>query len=225
VIPFHIPGFPDRETSLRALEIQDRSGIAVYEAGTPTLGKCSEQANEVVREAIARGCVADLALYQCRSPVLVIVYEGFVEDPTNLRLLRDVADAILWEWGMPTPELKSQVEAIGLTETMSVNVRGSASEFARAVQRARGLLYVSMGPRTGKRYPWPEIRQASERLRDAPVPVCFGFGVCEVDDIRALRDMPRCDGVIIGTVLLRALRSGLAFYEDCLASLVEAGRV
>lgn len=224
LIAFHIPGFPDPATALGALDLQDRYDVAVYEVGTPTRGKRSWQANSIISEALDAGRVDDLVTYRERSPVLAIVYEGFAVDPDHLTRLKDIADAVIWEWGEPGLDLARRAEAIDLPVTVAVNVTAGPAHLIAAAHRARGLLYVSMGPRTGERHPWPCIRAASNHLRDVAVPVCFGFGVANADDIKMLRDLPRCDGAVVGTALLRALRQGLGAYERCLAELMNASR-
>jgi tryptophan synthase alpha chain len=82
---------------------------------------------------------------------------------------------------------------------------GRAKQIA---QRSSGFLYcVSVTGITGERAALPE--ELLERLRwlrgQTDLPLCVGFGVSKPEHVRMLRDS--CDGVIVGSALVRCLEA------------------
>ncbi len=80
----------------------------------------------------------------------------------------------------------------------------------RIIAVASGFIYyVSVAGVTGSRTELPpEIADNLQALRRlTELPICVGFGISGPDQVRQLA--PHCDGVIVGSAIVRRLESGL----------------
>lgn len=191
------------------------AGADVLEVGIPTV--TTRPRGAVVRESFARARGVDLRgvwrlLRMLRdavpeTPIVPLVYPETVADVGVDRLLAEATGA-----GVDGMVLTSPHGALTLDEVRSAGlsaiplVRPDAPEAERhGLEDAADLLtYRPLAPTTGVRLDRTAARAAAVELaRTARRPYLVGFGIRDVQDIRAVA--AGAAGVVVGSELLRLL--------------------
>lgn len=235
LIVFLVLGYPDRETSVGALEVLRRAGVAVFELALPAARGWSPLASAPIVEAHRRACAAGVTPGEAAGigarhrPNLYILYRGTWDElgPASLGLLGDRCDAVLPEWrGGSADECLRLARRAGLNGVEAVSPATSPQRLAAGVKRSQGMVYLTVAEATGGRLFDRDIVAAAlgriKRCRD--IPVCCGFGVRTPQDVADLGRLPGCDGVIVGTAALQALDAGLPAFERYITTLAAAAR-
>ncbi len=225
LIPFMTMGDPDLETSVELLQAAEEAGAHMIELGIPysdpladgpVIQRASERAlrnrislldcMSVASKARERGVKLPFILFTYFNPVLQLGLERYFE------LLKEhgfsgmiIPDLPLEEDG----EVRSLAEASGI-HLIPLVAPTSEARVERIAARAQGFVYcVSSLGVTGVRSSFHEgIDSFLASVRKAAsVPICVGFGISNRE--QAERFAGQCDGVIVGSAIVRQVEQAL----------------
>lgn len=239
LIPFLTMGDPDLETSIALVQAAEAAGAHMIELGVPysdpladgpVIQRASERALknrisltdciEVASKARSRGVKMPFIIFTYYNPALKLGLERF------FGLLKDngFSGAII-----PDLPMEEDGEAKALAEEAGIHLiplvaPTSESRVERIVSRASGFVYcVSSLGVTGVRTSFHEgidaflaaVRKASN------VPICVGFGISSRE--QAERFAGQCDGVIVGSAIVRKVEEALPLLVSDRTEDKEAG--
>jgi tryptophan synthase alpha chain len=238
-IPFVPAGDPDLAATARLLRELAAAGASLIEVGFPFSDPIAD--GPVIQAAYTRAldkglkvqdvfaCLRDAA----RQPEVAAVPrvgmvsyslihrrgpEAFVEQAQAAGLSGAVVP------DLPAEEAEALAHLAGRRDfklVLLVTPTTPPARAARIVKLCSGFLYcVSVAGITGERDRLPEqlLAQLTWLRGQTDLPLCVGFGVSRPDHVRMLRE--HCDGVIVGTALVRKLeRAGAVPIEQVAADV------
>lgn len=225
LIPFMTMGDPDLETSVALVQAAEKAGAHMIELGVPysdpladgpVIQRASERAlrnrislvdcMEVASKARTRGVKMPFILFTYYNPALQLGLNKFFS------LLREhgfsgviIPDLPLEEDG----EAREIAEASGI-HLIPLVAPTSESRVERIAANAKGFVYcVSSLGVTGVRSTFHEGIDSflATVRRAASVPICVGFGISSRE--HAERFAGQCDGVIVGSAIVRKVEEAL----------------
>jgi len=225
LIPFMTIGDPDLDTSVALLQAAEKAGAHMIEFGIPysdpladgpVIQRASERALRnrislldcmaVASKARERGVKLPFILFTYFNPLLQLGLERYFE------LLKEhdfsgmiIPDLPLEEDG----EVRAMAEASGI-HLIPLVAPTSEARVERIAARAQGFVYcVSSLGVTGVRSSFHEgIDSFLASVRKAAnVPICVGFGISNRE--QAERFAGQCDGVIVGSAIVRQIEEAL----------------
>lgn len=233
-------GYPDLEASVAAAREAVAAGVDVVELGVPYSDPVMD--GPVIQAAVdtaLRGGVrlrdtfhAVERIAATGAPVLVMTYWNPVVRYGVDRFARDLAAA--GGAGLITPDLipdeagewLAASDTHGLDRVFLVAPSSTAERLALTAEAARGFVYAAstMGVTGTRESVDVDARRLVEDTRRAGAEhVCVGLGVS--NGVQAAEVAGYADGVIVGSVLVRALGEGrLGEVVEDLAAGVRAGR-
>ncbi|MFD1738544.1 tryptophan synthase subunit alpha [Bacillus salitolerans] len=220
-IPFIMAGYPDEETTIEiALSLQ-RSGASLLELGVPysdpladgpIIQKAAEKALKngmTIKKAIAlvgemrkKGVTIPIILFTYYNPVLQLEQESFFA----LAHQNDVDGLLIPD--LPYEEstiIRRKCHEEGMLY-ISLVAPTSEKRIEMIAKESKGFLYcVSSLGVTGIR---DELHESiysflTQVKKYSSVPIAVGFGISNRDQVSKL--MPVCDGIIMGSAILRKL--------------------
>ncbi|MFC4302848.1 tryptophan synthase subunit alpha [Cohnella boryungensis] len=225
LIPFMTMGDPDLDTSVALLRAAEEAGAHMVELGVPysdpladgpVIQRASERALKnriglvdcmaVASKAREKGVKLPFILFTYFNPVLQLGLErffGLLEEHGFSGMI--IPDLPLEEDG----EVRAMAEARGI-HLIPLVAPTSEARIERIAANAKGFVYcVSSLGVTGVRSSFHEgidsflntVRRASS------VPICVGFGIASRD--HAERFAGQCDGVIVGSAIVRQIEEAL----------------
>jgi tryptophan synthase alpha chain len=239
LIPFLTIGDPDLETSVALVQAAEAAGAHMIELGVPysdpladgpVIQRASERALrnrvtltdciEVAAEARSRGVAMPFIMFTYFNPVLQLGLERF------FRMLKEngVSGAIIPDLPMEEDEEPRRLAEQAGIHLIPLVAPTSESRVERIVSRASGFVYcVSSLGVTGVRTTFHEgvesflasVRQASR------VPICLGFGISSREQVERFSGI--CDGVAVGSAIVRTVEEALPLLTSADASKKEAG--
>lgn len=220
-IPFIMAGYPDEETTIEIAVTLQKLGASALELGVPysdpladgpliqsvaskalKKGMTIKRAMNLVGEMRKKGVQIPIILFTYYNPVLQLGEESFfalVKQNDIDGLL--VPDLPFEESG----DLRNQCRKRGITY-ISLIAPTSEKRIEKIAKEADGFLYcVSSLGVTGVRHDLHEsVYPFLESVKKhAKIPVAVGFGISNSNQVANL--MPVCEGVIVGSALLKKL--------------------
>ena len=229
-------GDPDLETTRELIPALEEAGVDVIELGMPfsdpiadgpviqaagqrslergtTLGKVLELVDEVRKES-----EIPIALMTYYNIVHKFGVERFVSEAGRAGIDGVIVpDLIAEEAG----ELISSARAADLATIFFVAPTSTDERIALADELSTGFIYcVSVTGITGARDKLPDgLRQYLARVRSLTTkPLVVGFGVSKPEQVRMLSEL--CDGVIVGSAIVREIEAGAGLPRAELVSKV-----
>jgi len=239
LIPFITMGDPDLDTSVALVQAAEEAGAHMVELGVPysdpladgpVIQRASERALRnriglldcmaVASKARERGVTMPFILFTYFNPVLQLGLERYFD------LLKEHGFS-----GMIIPDLplEEDSEVRALAESSGIHLiplvaPTSEARVERIAAQAQGFVYcVSSLGVTGVRSTFHEgidsflasVRKASS------VPICIGFGISSRE--HAERFAGSCDGVIVGSAIVRQVEEALPLLTSGQSSERERG--
>jgi tryptophan synthase alpha chain len=225
LIPFMTMGDPDLETSIALIQAAEEAGAHMIELGVPysdpladgpVIQRASERALrnrikladciEVASRARARGVTMPFILFTYYNPALQMGLARFFE-----KLKEHGISGVI----IPDLPMEEDGEARALAAQNGIHLiplvaPTSESRVEQIASRAGGFVYcVSSLGVTGVRQSFHEdIESFLAAVRKAAsVPICVGFGISSRQQAEQLS--AQCDGVIIGSAIVRKIEEVL----------------
>ncbi|WP_372629048.1 tryptophan synthase subunit alpha [Cohnella sp.] len=239
LIPFITMGDPDLDTSVALVQAAEEAGAHMVELGVPysdpladgpVIQRASERALRnriglldcmaVASKARERGVTMPFILFTYFNPVLQLGLERYFD------LLKEHGFS-----GMIIPDLplEEDSEVRALAEASGIHLiplvaPTSEARVERIAARAQGFVYcVSSLGVTGVRSTFHEGIDAflNSVRRASSVPICVGFGISSRE--HAERFAGLCDGVIVGSAIVRQVEEALPLLTSGQSSDRERG--
>jgi tryptophan synthase alpha chain len=150
--------------------------------------------------------VTPLVLMSYLNPLLQYDYVRLAADARAAGVCGFIAPDLPYDEG---DELRSALAAQGLALIQMVTPVTTQARLAEVCASSEGFIYaVTMTGTTGKSVAVPDavLDYLTRVRRVAPVPVCAGFGIRSVEQVRRLRG--RVEGVVVGSALVEVLERG-----------------
>jgi tryptophan synthase alpha chain len=222
LMPYLMGGYPDRDTSLDALDAAIDAGADLIELGIPFSDPLADGPviHAAGTAALEAGVTPADVLELCqavaeRVPIVLMVYANVVlVDGARTFAERAAAAGAA---GLIVPDLPQEeaegvrmaCDATGIALVPLVAPSSTPERVAEIGRQARGFVYaVSLAGTTGERDALPpELPRLVERIRAASaVPVAVGFGISTPQQAATVGDL--ADGVIVGSRVVRAAGDG-----------------
>jgi tryptophan synthase alpha chain len=224
VMPFIAAGDPNLETTAKLIEVFHDSGCALCELGFPYSDPIADgpTIQAAFTRALNQGVKVDEIFrnlkpsFQALPSVAMLSY-AIVHRKGTEAFVTTAADAGMA--GLIVPDLPAE-EARGLAAECQkrnlsliqlVTPTTKPERMKRILELASGFVYfVSVAGVTGQRSTLPaDLVDNLVRVRElTSLPVCVGFGVSEPEHVAQLG--PHCDGVIVGSAIVRRIEEGIA---------------
>ncbi|MDO3409616.1 tryptophan synthase subunit alpha [Saccharibacillus sp. CPCC 101409] len=233
LIPFLTVGDPDIETTIEIVQHLEAAGADVLELGVPysdpladgpVIQRASSRALqqlitvrtclEVAQKARERGVTMPFVLFTYYNPVLQTGLESFFE----LAAEHGISGLIIPD--LPHEEASEMLERADRANIALIPLVAptSSERIEKILQNGRGFVYcVSSLGVTGERASFHEgvdafIEDVKSRTT---LPVAVGFGISSREQV--LRFSERCDGVVVGSAIVRKI-------ESCIPDLMNAAK-
>lgn len=239
LIPFMTMGDPDLETSVSLVQAAEAAGAHMIELGVPYSDPLAD--GPVIQRASERALQNRISLQDCmavaskaRSKGVQMPFILFTYYNPALQLGLDRFFALLQEHGfsgviIPDLPMEEDGEARAKAEQAGIHLiplvaPTSEARVEKIAAAASGFVYcVSSLGVTGVRSEFHEgIDKFLKTVRDAAsVPICVGFGISSRE--QAERFAGQCDGVIVGSAIVRKVEDVLPQLRSKEASEREQG--
>ncbi|MFC5531763.1 tryptophan synthase subunit alpha [Cohnella yongneupensis] len=225
LIPFMTMGDPNLETSVALVQAAEAAGAHMIELGVPYSDPLAD--GPVIQRASERALKNRIGLRDCmavastaRSRGVKMPFILFTYYNPALQLGLDNFFSLLREHGfsgviIPDLPLEEDAEARAIAEASGIHLiplvaPTSEARVERIAAQAKGFVYcVSSLGVTGVRSTFHDgIDSFLATVRKAAsVPICVGFGISSRE--HAERFAGQCDGVIVGSAIVRKVEEAL----------------
>lgn len=216
-------GYPDVQTTLKAVPLLAESGCDIVELGIPfsdpmadgaTIQKASHEAlqNGVtpqlcleVAQELRHGASIPLIFMTYLNPVFSYGYERFCHACGLAGVSGLIIPDLPPEEG---PELETCTQREGLDLVYLLAPTSTRKRIRLVAQKSRGFIYlVSLAGVTGARHSLPRNLEAfTTRVRAVTSkPLCIGFGISTPEQAQKVARM--ADGVIIGSRIIQLMEA------------------
>lgn len=237
-------GYPDVETSIRAMVAMVRAGVDIVEVGVPYSDPLMDGAviQRAAAEALAGGVhVSDVfratrAVRDAGAPPIVMSYWNLVLRRGVERYATDLAES--GGAGLITPDLVpdeagewiAASDEHGLDRVFLIAPSSTPERLAWVTSQCRGFVYAAstMGVTGARREVGSAAPELVARAREATdLPICVGLGVSDREQAAEVAQF--ADGVIVGSALVACLAdrepdAGIAALEELTADLAAGVR-
>ncbi|HWE03459.1 MAG TPA: tryptophan synthase subunit alpha [Tepidisphaeraceae bacterium] len=238
LISFIPAGFPDLPATAALIKALDRAGSTVIEVGFPFSDPIADGPviQEAFVDALARKVkIADVFATvagvrgDVSAPIVGMLSYSIVFRYGIERFLKQAKESgfdglILPD--LPPPEIQNvcgMIRSAGLDTILLVAPTTTAERRREIVRLSSGFVYyLSVSGITGERDSLPS--DLSENVRQiksmTQLPVCVGFGISQPRHVAQLKNV--ADGAIVGTAIVRRIKSNIAGGTDAIANAVES---
>ncbi len=223
LMPFIAAGDPDLALTAGLMRAFHESGCQLCELGFPYSDPIADgpTIQAAFTRSLAGGVTAERIFDQLRGetpqlPTVAMLSFAIVHRIGIDTFVGRLADAGMD--GLIVPDLPAEEsEALcaccdrqRISHIQLITPTTRTDRIKRIVNATSGFIYyVSVAGVTGQRQDLPvEIADNLAALREVTdLPICVGFGISEPSQVRQLA--PHCDGVIVGSAIVRRIESGL----------------
>ncbi|ABZ84480.1 tryptophan synthase, alpha subunit [Heliomicrobium modesticaldum Ice1] len=234
-IAYVTAGDPDLETTRELVLTLEKNGASIIELGVPFSDPVADGPviQEAAVRALAGGTTLTKVLAMVRTlrretsiPIVLLTYYNPVLRFGLLRFAREAAasgvDGVIVA-DLPAEEggvLREPLDELGLALIPLVAPTSTPERIQRIAEKARGFIYcVSLLGVTGMRSDLPPDAAALlERVRAmTDVPLALGFGISRAEHVAIVA--PNCDGVIVGSAIVKLIAQNLGDRARMLAEV------
>ncbi len=224
LLPFLAAGDPDLPFTARLLREFHAIGCHLCELGFPYSDPIADgpTIQSAFTRALARGLRVEeifqmLATAVPRPPAVAMLSYAIIHRQGIDPFVAQAAAAGFAGLIVPdlpaeeSCELRRACQARQMALIQLIAPTTSLDRAKRIIDAASGFIYyISVAGVTGQRSELPpEIAENLGRLRQlTDLPICVGFGISEPAQVHAL--IPHCDGLIVGSAIVRRIEQGLA---------------
>lgn len=223
LMPIVIASYPDRDGCRRYVDCLLEAGVQLVELVNPIREGWSSSTNEVIRNAHR------VAFSECSSNEgseiahrfvgsLNVIYEGSVNGDLREYSLEQLQRYSILQFAFASPLLSTVRD---LRQTTMVGVSDPTTVLERVIKSARWMLVCKLTDRTGGKV--IDLERTIDHLlfirSMTDLPLFCTFGVSDPSIIGRLRSSRACDGVIVGTVLLEQLHTGITSAREIVRQL------
>ncbi|MGQ9846968.1 MAG: tryptophan synthase subunit alpha [Bacteroidales bacterium] len=230
LIIYTILGYPDIATSLKALQILRKYNITVFETAIPVAQGLSPVLSPTIRNAHKTASSNKVTvkevtiIYSKFRPNLYIIHKGTENNSLEslFEEMEDKVDCILFGWREKVEVLKKISRSYHVQVAQLVSPHMNRKTMLSLAKNAEGIIYLTIAPRPyGPIFPLPLIRKTLRILKTiTDVPVCCGYGIKKLSDIKLISSLNDCDGIIIGTQALIELGKGIKSFENYIKKVI-----
>jgi len=240
VLLYTLPHYPSVETWQQTITSAKKYSSVVFESGVSSLSPSPDVGSEVRRglqhEFDAARSPQDVAkaFADCAPAAVLLHRAGEIDPEKRAELLDELSGVAAVLPSSGDRQCFEQVLNAGFELITEVSPQMSSNEIALAAELATGFVYLQSAPTTGsKTFDMRTVAAlANEVRRHTDTPICCGFGIRTPEDVSRFVKEAGCDGVIIGSELLRLMRleqdGQLAdgqSVESFISTVVEAARL
>jgi tryptophan synthase alpha chain len=224
LMPFLAAGDPNLEFTQMLLGAFEEEGCHLCELGFPYSDPIAD--GPTIQAAFTRALANGVSVEQifqalkstsARPPTVAMLSYAIVHRWGLAQFVGQAAEAGFAGLIVPdlpieeSQELGSICRARNLSLIQLVTPTTNRERAKRIVEAASGFIYyVSVAGVTGQRTDLPpEIVDNLASLKElTDLPICVGFGISSPAHVRSLA--PHCDGLIVGSAIVRRIEQGLA---------------
>lgn len=228
LIPFITCGDPSLEETIELVLTMEKAGASIIELGIPYKDALAD--GKVIRDSYARALNTGIKVNdilnmigklreKTEMPLVVMVYFNIVFTYGLEKFLSKLkingVDGII----VPDIPLEEGIELKELCEKENIKLiplvaPNSKDRIKSIVEKCEGFIYcVSVLGTTGERASigknTKEYIDLIKRYTDTPC--CLGFGISSIETVGEVKDY--CDGVIIGSAIIRRISEGKTLEE------------
>lgn len=230
MIPFITVGDPSKDVTLQLLIALEKAGADLIELGIPYSdpladGPVIERASaralkhkitiddglELAQQARQAGAQIPYVLFTYYNPVLQYGLERFFQALES----HDVSGVIIPDLPVEESEpVRTIADQYGV-HLVPLVAPTSKERIAKIVEHGRGFIYcVSTLGVTGMRDSFDDsVDRFLEEVRTSTsLPIAVGFGISQAEHVERFR--PYCDGVIVGSAIVRKVEENIPLLQD-----------
>jgi tryptophan synthase alpha chain len=237
LISFIPAGFPDLPTTAALIKALDRAGSSVIEIGFPFSDPIAD--GPVIQEAFVEALARKVKIADVFATV------AGVRDEISAPIVGMLSYSIVFRYGierfikqakasgfdglilpdLPPPEIQSvcgMIRSAGLDTILLVAPTTTPQRRREIVRLSSGFVYyLSVSGITGERDRLPgDLADNVRQLKGiTELPVCVGFGISQPRHVAQLKNV--ADGAIVGTAIVRRIKSHAAQGTQAVATAVE----
>ena len=229
LIPFITTGDPNKEVSVQIIKQAEQAGADIIELGVPYSDPLAD--GPVIQRASERALRQNITLEDCMAiakqardegvklPFVLFTYYNPVLQYGVERLIEAVKRHGISGLLIPDLPIEENAEVRRLTKEHNIHfiplvAPTSKDRIVKIVSEATGFVYcVSSLGVTGERADFhQEIDSFLQTVREASkVPIAIGFGISSREQVERFEKL--CDGVIIGSAIVRTIENNVPLLE------------
>jgi tryptophan synthase, alpha subunit len=230
LIPFLTVGDPDLAATVDIIRTLEAAGADMVELGVPYSDPLAD--GPVIQRASARALTNAVTLRDCirtagavreagvEIPLILFTYYNPVLQFGLERFLREVTEHGISGLIIPDLPIEEDAEVRAMADAAGIHLiplvaPTSRDRIERIAGKAKGFVYcVSSLGVTGERSEFhTEIESFLDTVRNAAnVPIAVGFGISKREQVA--RFERHCDGVIVGSAIVRTIEEALPLLTD-----------
>jgi tryptophan synthase alpha chain len=223
LIPYITVGYPDLETTLKAVPLLAQNGADIIELGVPFSDPLADGATiqDSSHQALLNGITPEICLETAKKlrketavPLVFMTYYNpilrYGQDSFCRNCVKAGIDGLIVP-DLPPEEgeaLECSTREDGLDLIYLLSPSSTRERIQLVAEKSRGFIYlVSVTGVTGARIEVPPgLVDFVKRVREATSkPLCVGFGISNPEQARIISEI--ADGVIVGSRLIQLMKA------------------